>query len=400
MTGIDLEDRQSVDRPAEFFAHAREAGGVVQWSDVHRAWLVLSHTAVEDGFRDWERLSSDKVASFARVASRRSPAFSKVVELLGGWMNFRDPPVHRRLREPVHRAFTPKAVADLEGAAQEIVDDTIAGFGDGHADLMTEFARVIPALVIAAILGVEREERGRFQRWSDDLAHLVFSMNPGAVDERPILWATEEFSSFFEERIARERRDPTGSLLTRIVQASSDELSPVELIGACTLLLFGGHETTTILLSNAIATLLERPDLQAWLRTHPEADPAAVEEFVRIGGPARALPRKVLVEHEREGRTLRPGQNVYLCVAAANYDPDVFDEPGTTNLQRDPNPHLGFGWGLHYCLGAPLARLEARLAIRALLDRYSEILPDGPVPAVRASAMGFGRRPLKARLRN
>jgi len=399
MTSVNLEDREAVDNPAEFFSRVRALGGDIQWSDVHRAWLVLSHPAVEDGFRDWERLSSDKVPSFARVASQRSPAFSKVVELLSGWMNFRDPPVHRRLREPVHRAFTPKSVADLEGAVQEIVDDTIAAFPGESVDLMTDFARVVPALVIAAILGVEREERSRFQRWSDDLAHLVFSMNPGEVDETPILWATDEFSGFFEERIERERRHPTGSLLTTIVEASSDELSPVELIGACTLLLFGGHETTTILLSNALATLLERPDLQEWLRQHPEADLTAVEEFVRIGGPARALPRKVLVEHEREGQVLKPGQNVYLCVAAANYDGDVFDEPATINLRRDPNPHLGFGWGLHYCLGAPLARLEARLALRSLLDRYAELVPAEPVPEVRASAMGFGRRPLKARLR-
>jgi cytochrome P450 len=396
---IDLENREAVDRPAEFFARARQDGGDVQWSDVHRAWLVLSHEGVEEGFRDWERLSSDKGSAFARVAASRSPAFAKVVELLSGWMNFRDPPVHRRLREPVHRAFTPKAVSDLEGPVQAIVNDVMADFEGATTDLMSDFARIIPALVIAEILGVDRQERSRFQRWSDDLAHLVFSMNPGTVDEGPILWATEEFSAFFEERIEKERREPTGSLLATIAQASSDELSAVELIGACTLLLFGGHETTTILLSNAIALLLQRPGLQEWLRRHPGADVTAVEEFVRVGGPARALPRKVVVEHERSGQRLLPGQNVYLCVAAANYDPGVFEDPGTINLERDPNPHLGFGWGLHYCLGAPLARLEARIAIRALLDRFAAIVPAEPVPEVRASAMGFGRRPLKARLR-
>ena len=396
---IDLECRESVDDPAGYFARARAAGGNVQWSDHHRAWLVLSHEGVEAAFKDWEHLSSDKMASFERVASRRSEPFRTVVELLSGWMNFRDPPVHDRLREPVRRAFTPRALERLEQDVESVVAQTLDAFSAGEADLTADYARIVPALVIAALLGVEPEERHRFQRWSDDLAHLVFSMNPAEeTDEQAILWSTGEFTEFFNARIERERSDPGGSLLTTIVEQSSEELSPLELVGACTLLLFGGHETTTILMSNAFATLLERPDLQEWLRAHPEADATAPDEFARIGGPARALPRKVSHRHERGGHALEPGQNVYLCVAAANHDPDVFDDPGTIDLLRSPNPHLGFGWGLHYCLGATLARIETRIAIRRLLERYGTIEPAAPLPRVRASSMGFGRRPLKARL--
>jgi cytochrome P450 len=395
---IDLECRRAVDFPAEYFAEARTGGGDVQWSDAHRAWLLLSHAEVEAGFRDSTFLSADKTGAFARVAATRSPAFGLVVELLSGWMNFRDPPAHTRLREPVKSAFTPRAVDGLEGQVQAIADAVIDAFDDGAADLTRDFARVIPALVIAAVLGVDSEERHRFQEWSDEMAHLVFSMNPGETEEGPVLRATEEFTAFFSERIERERHEPTGSLLTAIVQNSSGELSAMELVGACTLLLFGGHETTTTLLSNALTMLMERPALQQWLRAHPEADRTAVEEFMRIGGPARALPRKVAVDHERGGKELKAGQNVYLCVAAANHDPAVFERPGEVDLERDPNPQLGFGWGLHYCLGANLARLEARIALRTLLDRYREIAPAEPIPVVRASAMGFGRRPLRAKL--
>jgi cytochrome P450 len=396
--GIDLEDRRAVDDPAGFFADARAANGDVQWSDVHRAWLVLSHAGVEAGFRDTDHLSADKMAAFERVAATRSPAFGRVVELLSGWMNFRDDPAHQRLRDPLRGAFTPHRVESLDDQVDAIAAAVIDSFPDDGVDLVRDFARVLPALVIAAILGVEGDERHRFQAWSDELAHLVFSMNPGKVDETPIVSATDEFTEFFGERIERERTDPTGSLLTTIVRDSSGELTPLELVGACTLVLFGGHETTTTLLSNALALLMERPDLQAWLRAHPEADRTAAEEFLRIGGPARALPRKVAVAHERGGQLLRPGENVYLCVAAANYDPGVFERPAEVDLLRDPNPHMGFGWGPHFCLGANLARLEARIAIRALLERYSKIEPSEPVPQVRASAMGFGRRPLKARL--
>jgi cytochrome P450 len=396
--GIDLEDRRSVERPAEFFAEARARGGDVQWSAAHRAWLILSHAGVEEGFRDAERLSSDKMAAFERVAATRSPAFRDVVELLSGWMNFRDDPVHQRLREPVKGAFTPRRVESLEEQVETITHGVIDAFPGDGVDLVRDFARVIPALVIAAILGVESDERHRFQAWSDELAHLVFSMNPGKVDEAPIISATEEFKRFFGERIERERTAPTGSLLTTIVHDSSGELSPLELVGACTLILFGGHETTTTLLSNSLALLMERPELQEWLRSHPEADRTATEEFLRVGGPARALPRKVAVTHERGRKTLEAGQNVYLCVAAANHDPAVFANPGDVDFLRDPNPHMGFAWGPHFCLGANLARLEARVAIRALLDRFARVEPAEPIPTVRASAMGFGRRPLKARL--
>jgi cytochrome P450 len=395
---VNLEDRRAVDDPAGFFAEARARGGDVQWSEHHRAWLVLSHAAVEAGFRDTENLSADRMSAFARVAATRSEEFGRVVELLSGWMNFRDDPAHHRLREPVKGAFTPRRVEGFEAKITALTNEVIDAFPGDHVDLVRDFARIVPALVIAAILGVEGEERHRFQAWSDDIAHLVFSLNPGNVDEGPILGAAAEFTEFFSRHIERERTHPTGSLLTTVVQDSSSDLSALELVGACTIILFGGHETTTTLLSNSLVLLMQRTELQQWLREHPEADRTAPDEFLRIGGPSRALPRKVARDHVREGKELKAGQNVYLCVAAANHDPAVFAAPGEVDLLRDPNPHMGFGWGPHYCLGANLGRLEARIAIRALLDRVKHFEPDGPIPEVRASAMGFGRRPLKARI--
>jgi cytochrome P450 len=173
----------------------------------------------------------------------------------------------------------------------------------------------------------------------------------------------------------------------------------MELVGACTLILFGGHETTTTLLSNTLCILLERPDLVEWLRAHPEQMPLAVEEFMRVAGPARSMPRKVVREHERGGQRMQPGQNVFLAIVSANHDPAVFADPETIRLTRDPNPQLGFGWGLHFCLGANLARLEARVALNSLLQRFPKLEPAAPIPAVKASAMGFGRRPVLTRLR-
>ncbi len=393
---VNLDSAESLYEPAAYFAAARERGDV-QWSSHHNAWIVLSHAAVEEGLRDVEALSSDKSATFARAARGRSEAFVRAVEMLDGWMNFRDPPAHDRLRAPVRRAFTPRAISGLEAEVQAIVDGVIDGIDTDAADLSHDFARPIPALVIGAVLGVPPEDRHRFYRWSHDLGQLVFSATPGAAPEQEVASAAGEFIAFFGELIERERRMPTGSLLSAIVAGAGD-MSAIELIGACTVLLFGGHETTTTLLVNALGVLLTQPEVLAWLRAHSESMDTAVDEFMRALGPARALARKVSRDHERGGHELRTGQNVFLCVAAANHDAAVFVDPGRLDLARAPNPHLGFGWGPHYCLGANLARLEASVALRTLLERFPLVQARGEIMPPRASALGYGRRPLPARL--
>lgn len=395
---VDLACDEAINRPAEYFGRALQ-DGPVQWSDAQRAWVALSHAEVEAGFRDTERLSAERSGAFARAARGRSEAFARAVELLTGWMNFRDPPAHTRLREPVKGAFTPRAVSSLEARVQQIVDATIDRFEGDVVDLNAAFAHPIPALVIAAILGAESEDRERFEGWSDDIGRLVFAMEPGKVDERPVNRAVAEFTSFFGRLIERERSEPTGSVLSAIVHSDVGQLSEMELVGACTLILFGGHETTTTLLANALCILLERPDLVAWLRSNPERAGEAVEEFLRVCGPARSMPRKVARTHERGGQTLQAGQNIFLGIVAANHDPAIFANPGEIEFMRDPNPHLGFGWGLHFCLGANLARLEARIALRTLFERFPRFEPAAPIPPAKASAMGFGRRPVPARLR-
>ncbi len=395
---LDIGSESSVRDPAGFFAAAREAGDV-QWSDVHRAWVVLSHAEVEAAFKDEARISADRSEVFARLGQQRTPAFAQVIELLGGFMNFRDAPAHTRLREPVRTAFTPRNVANLGTEIQAIVDSVIADFPGDQVDLNEHFARVVPVLVIAAVLGVDPSERNRLLEWSDDIARLVFSLSPEKVDEGPLVSATTELTTFFSELIDRELAgEDSGTILARIARFEGMPLSRMELVGACTIVLFGGHETTTTLLTNALGILLERPELAAWLRAHPEHDETAFDEFMRVAGPARSMPRKVRVDHERGGQQLRAGDTVYLCMTAANHDPAVFENPGTIDFTRDPNPHLGFGWGPHYCLGANLARLEGRIALRTLLDRFPDMEAAGEIPQVRASAMGFGRRPIPVRL--
>ncbi len=395
---VDLACEASITNPAEYFREAMK-DGPVQWSDAQRAWVALSHAEVETGFRDSEFLSAERTGAFARAAQGRTEAFQKAVDLLSGWMNFRDPPAHTRLREPVKGAFMPRAVSALEGQVQEIVNGAIDAFDGDVIDLNAALAHPVPALVIAAILGAEAEDRHRFSGWSDDIGRLVFAMEPGKIAEEPVNRAVAEFVRFFSALIERERENPSSSVLSSIVHSEIGQLSEMELVGACTLLLFGGHETTTTLLANTLSILLERPDLVEWLRAHPESTAIAVEEFMRVCGPARSMPRKVAKAHLRGGRELQAGQNIFLAIVSANHDPAIFEAPGIIDLARDPNPHLGFGWGPHFCLGANLARLEARIALRTLFERFDRFEPAAPVPPAKASAMGFGRRPVIARLR-
>ena len=400
---IDLESPPSVADPASYFESARADGGSVQWSDAHRAWIVLDHAHVADAFRDGDRLSTDRITPLERVARDRPEAFGRVVELLRGWMVFRDPPEHTRLRNPVRNAFTPRRVDDLEGLIADVVDDVIGALpSTGEIDVRRDFAGPLPAMVIAAILGVDREQRAAFQAWSDDLATIVFSADPHSTRPEQAIAATDHFAEFFGGLIERERAHPTDSLLGRLIADTADEFTQLELVGACTLMLFAGHETTTSLLANTFGLLLDRPNVHGELRSCSSSSEAAlataIEELMRVVGPARTMFRKALVDHERGGQRIGAGQNLGLCIAAANHDPLVFADPGRVDFGRDPNPHLGFGWGLHHCVGAHLARMEARLALRAFFDRFPLIEPAGPIPPAKGTVLGYARDSLVVRV--
>lgn len=398
MTDLDLASLESLRDPAGYFG-ARRAGGPVQWSDHHRAWVVLDHTEVGEAFRDGQTLSADRITTLERVARDRPDAFQRVVELLKGWMIFRDPPAHTRLRDPVRNVFTPRRVADMEELVGGVVDEVVGSLAGDGFDVRRDFAGPLPALVIAAILGVDGADREQFQAWSDDLATIVFSSEPSATDPTRAIGATDEFNAFFGNLIERERTHPGDNLLTTLVAEADENLTALELVGACTLMLFAGHETTTALLANTIGVLLEQPELMVWWRANPDADVSAIEEFLRVAGPARTMFRKAAVDHERGGVTIGAGQTVAISIASANHDAPVFVDPARIDLGREPNPHYAFGWGLHHCVGAHLARLEARLAMRALFDRFSDLVAVGPVPPVTGTVLGYAREPIVVRSR-
>ena len=354
--------------------HALRAAAPVHWSDAHRAWLVVSHDAVNRGFREpW--LSSERIPTFERVALKRPPEFAQVVDLLRGWMVFRDPPTHERLRVPVRRVFTPLRLERLAPMIEQTADDLLDGLeGARDVDLKQHFTGPLPALVIADLLGVPRDDRAAFQGWSDQLSQVVFAAEARDGESHHAIEAATHFTSYFDALIDERRRQPGDDVISALV-ATSDAGGPtaVELVGACTLLLFAGHETTAGLLANATCLLLDDPGSRRALMATPELWPAAVDEFMRFAGPAKLMVRKSTADIEWMGKAIKERDTVFLVILAANRDPTVFDDPDRLDITRDPNPHFGFGWGLHHCLGAALARLEARVALRRLFERYPNL---------------------------
>jgi cytochrome P450 len=263
-----------------------------------------------------------------------------------------------------------------------VVDDLLDELeGRDEVDLIGGFAYPIPATIIAEMMGVPEEERPRFKDWSDCIMALVF----GARGEDRRTRAQRgllELCDYLHTLVARFRAHPDENLITSLIQAgdADDNLTDEEIVSTCTLLLFGGHETTTNLIGNGTRTLLEHPDELARFRAEPALLGRAVEELLRFDGPSKLEVRRVAEDMDFRGRPFREGQQVLLLQLSANRDPDVFPEPDRLDLGRHPNRHITFGFGIHYCLGAAVARLEGSVGLRRLFDRFPDLSPAGEPP--------------------
>lgn len=371
----DVVAPEAVADPHHFFRRLREVSPLF-WSERHRAWIVTRYAEVMAGLAD-DRLSTDNMrAQAARLSSEDRERFAPAAKLLAGWMIFRDPPVHTQLRAPVRTAFKPKAVASLTGMLETRVDELLDQLAaKSSANLIRELAFPLPADAIAMLLGVPADRGDDFRRWSRMIGGLVM----GKIG-RPDVWeraigAERNFSELFGDLIERYERHPEDNLISELIRArdAGEYLDPDQMIGACTLLLFAGHETTANLISSGALALLQHPDELARLRDAPELIDSAVEEILRYDGPSKINVRQVRQPFAWAGQSLLEGQKVFLATAAANRDPAEFSEPDRFDIARTPNRHLGFGWGRHFCLGAQLARLEARIALSRLIERFPKL---------------------------
>jgi cytochrome P450 len=288
-----------------------------------------------------------------------------------------DPPEHTRLRRLVSRAFTARLVERLRPRVEAVVADLLAGLR-GDVDLIAALAHPLPVIIISEMLGVPPADQDRFSGWSDALARGLdpdFLVPPEELALRDR--AREEFGDYFRELAARRRTEPGDDLLSGLV--AIEELSEEDLLATCVLLLVAGHETTVNLIANGALALLRSPDQLAWFRDHPESAPAAVEELLRFDPPVQLSARVALRDAEVAGQHVGAGEPVLLLLSAANRDPAVFTDPDRLDLTRwcaEAPRHLAFGQGIHFCLGAPLARIEGQVALTALMRRDIELRPE------------------------
>lgn len=374
LPSVDLLSPEATADPYAILSRLRE-GDPVHWSERHRAWIVTRFDDVESLLTD-ARLSSDRVTPVlarTREASGESQA-TEILDIMQRWMVVTDPPEHSRLRKLAAGAFKGQRISELGSHIEDLVSGIISEFVAGsHSDLIQHVAYPLPAAVIAEMMGAPVADRDDFRSWSDELALVAFGAGGDARDDRHerALRGVQEMFGYLQGLVDGARRQPGEDMISALAAPveDGDRLDDQELLSMLALLLFAGHETTINATANGTLALLRHPEQLALLREQPELMPKAVEEVLRFDGPIKILHRWVVGEIELHGRTIRPGDRVFLGMAGANRDPEHFVDPDVIDVTRYPNRHVAFGRGIHACIGAQLARLEMRYLLEAIVHR-------------------------------
>jgi cytochrome P450 len=400
--GFDLKHLSAdfLDDPYPTYRALRELDPIHQMSD--GSYFLTRYDDCLTVYRDPQIWSSDKKLDF-----RPNFSDSLLYEHHTTSLVFNDPPYHTRVRKLLAPAFTPRALTALQGRVEMLVEQLLdAAAEKGEIDLVSDFAAAIPVALIGDMLGIPPDEREPLRGWS--LAIL------GALE--PVLnrqqlqtgvAAVAEFKDYLNEIITSRLRsgqsDPAeilskliGASAFAVAEASGERLSELELIHNCIFLLNAGHETTTNLIGNAVDLLIRHPEAMRDLRAHPDALETAVEEFLRMESSNQLGNRRAMRDTRLGGVDMKAGSYVHICIGAANRDPEQFPDPDRLDIRREPNRHLAFATGIHACAGMSLARMEAQVAVGALLRRFAQIEPAGtPVRGRRARFRGFASYPVR-----
>ncbi|MER5291516.1 cytochrome P450 [Streptomyces pharetrae] len=372
MAAFDPWDPAFLADPYPAYAELRARGRVHHYEPTNQ-WLVPHHADVSALLRD-RRLGRTYRHRFTHEDFGRTPPppeHEPFHTLNDHGMLDLEPPDHTRIRRLVSKAFTPRTVERLgpyvEALAGELVDGLVRR---GGGDLLAEVAEPLPVAVIAEMLGVPESDRAPLRPWSADICGM-YELNPSEETAARAVRASVEFSDYLRDLIAARRKEPGDDLISGLIAAhdEGDRLTEQEMISTCVLLLNAGHEATVNATVNGWWALFRNPDQLAALRADHSLVPSAVEELMRYDTPLQLFERWVLDEIEIDGTTIPRGAELALLFGSANHDPAVFTDPGRLDLTRAENPHISFSAGIHYCIGAPLARLELAASMRALLER-------------------------------
>jgi cytochrome P450 len=346
--------------PYPVYRHLRDHAPVY-WSAEAHSWVLSRYDDVSAALADPTTYSSAS-------GVYPTPPGVDMTDLFLPMLVMSDPPRHTQLRQLVSKAFTPRRIAALEPTIQTVVDDLLDRTpASGRWDFVSGFSGPLPAIVIADMLGVPREDHDRFRDWSTTLVQS----NPIRGEMGVGMEAAAALYDYFATFLAERRAHPRDDLMTALVQAEVEgqRLSEDELLGFCLLLLVAGHETTTNLLSNGVVLLAEHPESRQLLTEEPELVAPAVEELLRYDSPIQGIGRTLTGPVELHGQRMEPGQSVLLLFGSANRDERAFRDAEVFDIGRRPERHVGLGRGIHFCLGASLARMESRIALHALLSR-------------------------------
>ena len=353
-----------------------------EWPDGGITWLVTRYEDAELILKDHKRFVKNYRNCLTPAEQAELSPESDLHQLIDNHMLNLDPPDHTRLRALVNKAFTPRMINQLESRVRTIADDLIDRVRDqGEMDLIDDYAFPLPIIVIADLLGLPAQDRERLRAWSNAFIGPIHNENEYQHFAELML----EFTSYLAKLFAERRQQPRDDLITALVQAeeAGDKLTEAELSSMVVLLIVAGHETTVHLIGTGMLALLQHPQQLDQLRNDPSLMEAAVEELLRYDGPVeKSTVRWAAEDVEIGGRLIRRKEAVNVVLCAANRDPELFNDPEKLDFCRENSRHLGFGLGIHYCAGAPLARMEGRIALNTLLRRLPELRLKVPVESL------------------
>ena len=376
-TTTSLADEWGI-HPDQFWLRGQQPDRPVRFDAKLGMWNVYGYPEALQVLSDPRTFSSNTQRLVPDLADKDISSEGNLVQM--------DPPLHRKLRKLVSHAFTPKVVADLEPRISALTNELLdAVAGRDRMELVADLAYPLPVIVIAELLGVPSSDRHLFKQWVDGMfqsnQQQLSLVERSEEQDREIEAAMEQvrhLTDYLAEHVTERRQAPRDDLLSNLVQAEVDgeRLSDTEVVNFAMVLLVAGHITTTMLLGNTVLCLDAHPDQAARVRADRALVPPAIEESLRFFSPFAAVSRASTVEVNLGGEQVPADQLVMVWIAAANRDRRQFDRPHEFDVSRDPNPQLGFGRGIHFCIGAPLARLEGRVALNILFDRFPELRTD------------------------